>query len=295
MKRNTWILLAVLAVLAVLTVLVLNRPGERSTEGLLEVPLVTYDSASVDRLEITSATGTVVLARQGSRWMVEQPVTAPADESVIGTAIGKGAAIRLKSLVSANPQKQFLFQVDSTATLVRIFDHGTERAAFRIGKLGASYRDTYVRREGSDEVYLADGVLTYVFNKPPRDWRDRTIFRTDEAGIQSVDFRYGDTTFALVRTDSLWMIDGKTATESTVRSFLTSLANFQADTFIDSALALGAPEAQIQVGTTTLSFFRSGTDRYTVQSSASDQLYEIYNWRANQLLKRERDFTSASG
>jgi len=293
MKRNTWILLAVLALLVVITILVLNRHGEQSTEGLLEAPLVSYDSAAVDRIEITSAANSVVLARQGSRWMVEAPLTAPADESVVGSAIGKGASIRLKSLVSSNPEKQALFQVDSTSTLVRIFDHGTERAAFRIGKMGSSYRDTYVRREGSNDVYLADGVLTYVFSKPVRDWRDRSIFRTDQSSIQEVDFRYGDTTFTLMRADTLWTINGATANDNTVRSFLTSLSSFQADGFVDSSAALGNPEAQIQVGSTTLSFFRAGTDKYTVRSSASKQLYEIYNWRANQLLKRERDFISA--
>jgi len=293
MKRNTWILLGVLAVLAIATILVLNRPGEQSTQGVMEDPLVEYDSAAVDRLEITSSQGTVVLARQGSRWIVEEPVSAPADESVVGTAIGKGTDIRLKSLVSSNPQKQLLFQVDSSATLVRIFDHGTERAAFRIGKLGSSYRDTYVRREGSDDVYLADGVLTYVFNKPARDWRDRTIFRAEQADIQSVDFRYGDTTFTLTREDTLWLVDGTTASESTVRSFLSSLSNIQADDFVDSTVALDDPEALVSVGTTTLGFFRSGSDRYTVKSSASDQLYQIYNWRANQLLKRAPDFASA--
>ena len=295
MKRNTWILLAVLALLAVVTILVLNRPGEQSSPGFLEEPLVRFDSAAVDRLEITSAQGRVVLARQGSRWMVEEPLSAPADEAVIGTAIGKSASILLKSLVSSNPQKQFLFQVDSTATLVRIFDHGTERAAFRVGKLGTSYRDTYVRREGSDDVYLADGVLTYVFAKPTRDWRDKSIFRTDQAAIQSVDFRYGDTTFTLTKADTLWLLNGSPTVETTVTSFLTSLANFQADAFVDSAVALKAAEAQIHVGSTTLDFFRTSTDKYTVRSSSSPQLFEIYNWRANQILKRARDFVAAAG
>jgi hypothetical protein len=293
MKRNTWILLAVLAVLAVVAVVVLNQPGEQSTEGFLEEPLVQYDSASVDRLEITSAQGHIVLARQGSRWMVEDPISAPADEAAVGTAIGKGAAIRLKSLVSSNPEKRFLFQVDSTATLVRIFDHGTERAAFRIGKLGTSYRDTYVRRENSDDVYLADGVLTYVFAKPARDWRDRTIVRIDQEAIQSVEFRYGDTTFTLLREDTVWTVGGNRAAESTVRSFLASLSSMQADGFVDSAAATGPVEAEITVGSTQLKFIRAGADKFQVRSSTTPQVFEIYNWRANQLLKRERDFRAA--
>jgi hypothetical protein len=225
--------------------------------------------------------------------MVEEPITAPADEAAVGTAIGKGAGIRLKSLVSSNPEKQFLFQVDSSATLVRVFDHGTERAAFRIGKLGTSYRDTYVRRENSDDVYLADGVLTYVYAKPTRDWRDRTIFRTEQEAIQTVEFRYGDTTFTLMRQDTIWTVDGAEAAESTVRSFLTSLSNMQADGFVDSAAATGPLEAEIRVGSTQLQFLRAGADKVQVTSSATPQVFEIYNWRANQLLKRERDFLGA--
>lgn len=293
MKRSMWVLIGLLLLLGVAVWLVLQKPGESSSTGVTEEKLVSYDSAAVDRMVLTSASGAVTLEKDGTRWMLTAPVRLPADEASVAAAIGKGASLTLKGIVSSNPQKQSVFQVDSTATLVRVFEKGTEKAAFRIGKLGSTYTETYVRREGSNDVYIADGMLTYVFSKPVRDWRDKTIFKTAQENIKSVRFQYGDTTFTLAFQDSVWRIDEQTAQDYTVRGLLGSLANLQADEFIDTTVTMMPPvSAVIDVEGVQLRFHLNKAGNYFVESSRTQQLFEVQGWHAQQVLKRKKDLTS---
>ena len=255
MKRSTWILLGILVALGLITFLVLQRHGEISSSGSLGEKLVTYDSSAVDRLDISSSRQTAILAREGGRWMMKEPLSYPADEGFVNAAIGKGASLELKNLVSSNPQKQNLFQVDSTGTFVRVYERGSQKTAFWIGKTGPSYTETYVRRDGSNDVYLADGMFGYMFTKQPKDWRDKSIFKADPLTIPSVRFHYGDTTFALTRPDSVWLADQDSTVQSAVTGFLGTLANLQTDNFVDSAVTLAKPNAVIEVGGVQLQFY----------------------------------------
>ncbi len=295
MKRSTLILVGILALLTLATFLVLQRPGERSKTSDDGEMLVSYDSAMVDKIEVKSASGTTMLQREGSGWMLTAPLRAQADESSVQQLLSQGRKIALKALVSGNPQKQGVFQVDSTGTLVRISTGGEERAAFRIGKAGPTYTETYVRREGSNDVYLADGMLLQVFVRQPRDWRDKAILRMPQQSIKSVRYSYGDTTFALALNDSVWLVDGAPASEYAVRNLIGSLATFSTDDFIDTAVAVPPPlTATIEVEGVQLRFHRNPrADTYFVITSQGPQLYEVQGWHAAQVLKRKKELTGS--
>lgn len=294
MKRNTLILVGILALLIVATFFVLERPGERSVTAEEGAMLVTYDSASVDRIVVSSRSDATTLQREGAGWMLTSPLRAKADDAAVHQLIGNARRIALKAMVSSNPQKKSVFQVDSTGTLVRLYKGDQEQAAFRIGKPGSTYTETYVRREGSDEVYLADGLLLYTYVKQPRDWRDKAIVRLPQESIRNVRLQYGDTTFTLAFQDSTWRIDGIPAAEYTVRSFIGSLASLNADNFVDSTITAPPPlTAQIDVDGVQLRFHKNPlADTYFVVSSGKPQVYEMQGWHAAQVLKRKNEFTA---
>lgn len=292
MKRTTWILVGTVIALAIIAFFVLRQPGEVSTTEGSGTMLVSYDSATVDRLEVNASGTSVVLEKQGNGWMLTSPLRYRADQSVVTAAVGKGKNIEVKNVVSSNPEKQRVFQVDSSGTLVQMYAGGNLVAAFRVGKPSASYTETYVRREGSDDVYLADGMFSYTFVQQSKDWRDKSIYRNEPDLVKSVTYKYGDTTFTLAMNDSLWRLNGDSVSQPTVRSVLGSLANLQADGFVDSALS--APPTQvalIDVDGTQIRFCQNkGTSNYLVQTSQSPQWYEVQEWRAGQVLKRKNDF-----
>lgn len=292
MTRTTWTLAGILVILVAATMWVMQRPGEQSASSDDSGVLVSYDSAAVDRMDILMPSGTVSLVREGDRWMLTTPLRATADPHAVNAAIGQGRNLKLKTLISSNPAKQQLFQVDSTATLVRISTQGTEAAAVRIGKPSPTYTETYVRKEGSNDVYIVEGMLGAVFGRSARDWRNKAILGLRSEDIRTVRFLYGDTTFTLSRADSIWMVDGDPVSAYTMRGFLASLSSLQCDDFVDTTVATMPPLAgMIEVNGTQVRFHqRPGDQMLTVLTSNSTQVFSMYAWRGEQVLKRKPAF-----
>jgi hypothetical protein len=295
MKRSTWLLIGVLTALAIITFLVLQRPGESSSTASSTEMLVSYDSAAVDRIEVASAGSTVWLALENGTWMISAPVHYRADESAVNSAISRGRKIEVRGLVSNNPEKHAIFQVDSAGTLVKVFEHGVVKAAFRVGKPGTSFDETYVRREGAIDVLVAEGPLAYLFVKTPKDWRDRTILKADREKITSIHYRYGDTTFTVAFADSVWRIDSQPATPAVVQNLLGTLSNYLANDFLDSTFTpTGPPTALVEVADVKIRFYQSKeNNKFLVQTSRDPQWYVVEPYRAQDLLKRRKDFIAS--
>ncbi|MBM2839700.1 MAG: hypothetical protein HW412_228 [Bacteroidetes bacterium] len=290
MKRSALYSLITLIILAIAAFYALNREGEVSSTGDPGTMLVDYDSTAVDKLEISSPTGNVVLEKQAGIWMLTSPIKYKADEPSVTSAVGKGRKIGLTSLISTNPEKQHLFQVDSSGTLVKVYEKGTLKSSFHIGKAGSSFTETYVRLDGSNDVHLAGEVLSSYFSKQPKEWRDKTVFKIDEGAIKSVRFQYGDTTFSLTLQDSLWRIDKDSVNQSVVKPLLSALANIQTDEFVDSTFSTPPKlSAILEVEGTQIRFFKKDDTKYFVQTSQSPQWFEVQTWRATNLLKRKKD------
>ena len=228
--------------------------------------------------------------------MLTSPLRYQANESFVAEAVGKGMRLEISKPVSSNPENQFKFEVDTTGTRVQVYERGALKSVFFVGKAGSSFTETYIRAAGSTEVYLTNGVLTSTFNRRLEDWRDKTVFKTEQEGIKSVKFTYGDTTFTLALKDSSWRIGNDSTVESTVKSFLSTLANVQTDEFVDSALAeVPKLTAAIEVNGIQLRFYATkDATKYFVQSSDSPQWYVLQQWRVTQLLKRKKEFLPAA-
>jgi hypothetical protein len=295
MTRNTYVLLAILIALVIAAYLVMQKPGERSSTGVSGQILVTVDSLAVDRIEIKSPGGSVVLQKKGGEWLLDSPVSYKADQSNVAMLIHDCKNLEVKNMVSDKPEKHSVFQVDSMGTRITFFEKGAERSSFILGKAGSSYSEMYARRASSNDVNLISGASSYVFNRPIKEWRDRTILTTPRENIKEIRYQYGDTVFVLARRDSTWLI-GKDSTQiEVVNNLLSTLSNVQADDFVDTLNTRPSkPTAQISYAGTQLTFFyvKQG-DKYLVQCSTSPQWFEVQSWRANQILKHKKDIVKS--
>jgi hypothetical protein len=141
-------------------------------------------------------------------------------------------------------------------------------------------------------VHVAEGIPTYVLSRPVKEWRDRTIASVPREAIQEIKYQFGDTTFTLAFRDSVWMIGKDKANESEVSGLLSSLANFSADDFVDAPPASG-PRFRTSItyeGIQILLAEVKDQDKYFVRTSNTSQWFEVLSWRANQVLKRKKDF-----
>jgi hypothetical protein len=291
MSRSTVILLGVLVVLVLIGYLVMQKPGEKSSTGERGEKFVMLDSLSVDKIEITAQGSPVVLQKKGVEWFLERPVSYRADQSAVAGLLHDMNMLEIRSTVSGKPEKHSVFQVDSTGTLVKVYEKGSEKASFIVGKMGSTYTELYARQSSSNDVVAVSGGSPMTFNKAVKEWRDRTIAAPARDAIKEVRYQYGDTTFVLAFRDSAWMVGRDSTEEWAVNNLISSLSNVQADDFRDSSTSrLSKPTAQITYAGTQLTFFyvKEG-DKYVVQSSSTPQLFEMQSWRANQILKRKKE------
>lgn len=291
MNRNTLMLVGVLAALIVVAILVMQKPGEQSTTGGTGEALASIDSLAVDNIEIKSPSERIVLEKRGVEWFLQQPISYRADQNTVAELIHAVKTFEVKNVISDKPEKHSVFQVDSLGTLVTLSEKNAAKASFVLGKPGGSYTEFYARRSAANEVLLVGGGSPYLFSRPVKEWRDRTIASVPRESVKEIQFAYGDTTFVLAFHDSVWMIGRELTRESAVNDLITSLTRVQADDFVDTLLTrLSKPTAQISyAGTQITFFFVKGGDKYLVLGSSSPQWYEMQSWRANQLLKRKKD------
>jgi len=297
MKNKRLVLLGLAFVLLVIVAfVVMEMPGERSALPGDVSPLVDIDTAAISKVEIVAPSYRVTLAKQGTDWHVEMPVTDRADQASVASLISEIAALRSRSIVSTNPEKRGLFHVDSTGTTVSASGADTPPVTLVIGKMGASYTETYVRLAESDEVHLVNASLTFVSNRGVNGWRDKAIVLVPREEIRRVTYRYGDTTFALEFQDSLWVVGGEIADDALVSALLASLADVQADDFLEPAPSPMPPVAATVTYAGTEIRFSPGrsSDVYSVQRSTDHRWFEMRSWRAQQILKREAELRAKS-
>jgi Domain of unknown function (DUF4340) len=291
MKKNTYLLIGIFALLILVAFLLMNRPGERDVSPDSSQFLFAVDSVAVDKIILLSPRSNVTFTKRGSEWYLSDPIDYRADQSSVTLLIHETKDLDSKEVVSSNPEKRSIFQVDSTGTAVKIFQNGQEHAAFVVGKMGQSYAETYVRKENSNDVHVVKGALSMSFNKAVKDWRDKSVLVIPKETIRQISYQYPGETFSVMLKDSVWMIGNDKAKANDVASLIGALSNVQADDFVDSAVA-PAPKiaATITVGDVQLRFSEiKGQDKYYLQSSSSPQWFELQGWRIKQILKHKKD------
>ncbi len=163
-----------------------------------------------------------------------------------------------------------------------------------VGKMGPSYFVSYIRATNSDDVYLAEGLNSWIINKEVRDWRDKTIFKTEKDSITQLFFEFDKEKFLAEKLESKWMIGSDTIATATIDNLLSTLSNLRAEDFVDTELTL--PQPQVRIETTTdvkssLIFYPMPPDssKYWIVSSSSPQIFVVSKYSANQIIKTKQD------
>jgi hypothetical protein len=143
-------------------------------------------------------------------------------------------------------------------------------------------------------VLIVEGASSYMFDRPVKEWRDKTIFTTPKESLKDIRYQYGDTTFNLTNGDSVWYVGKDKAQQSVVDGILSSLSNLQADDFIDSTVSPKVT-AMIATGGFQLRFsYEKTMNKYYIQSSTSPQWFVLEQWKASQILKRKKDIIESN-
>jgi len=298
--RRLGILAAVFAVLCVILVVQRIQRSKIVVSGPAEVVRVEADA--VTRIEIRKPDGEVELVRTGETWKLVRPIEFAANADLVSGMLKAVEELKLVDVISTNPANRATYQVDSTGTAVTIWSGDKKTLGLVVGKSTADWTHTFVRHSDRDEVYRADGVLAYNFNRRADDWRDKAIWRIEAPRIHRIALQYPRERrmVTLVRADSThWVVqeDGvatAAADSATAARLVAAAAALQAVGFATAEEIAGtdwsAPEFRLQIDTggnvQAASFVPQDEQKLVGRRDDVDTVFSFYRSNLGTLMKR---------
>ena len=299
MNRSSFVLVSLLVGLGIITYFLLPSKNEHETSYEPQDLSLRLDSASIVKIAIQQKGKSVTIENIGGKWLITWPIRYAADATAIKQLLSGLSKFKVGSLISSNPEKQNIFQVDTTGTKLTVTDRSGKTVGLVIGKMGPSYSEVYFRLPESKDVYLGEGIDTWAINKDVKEWRDKTIVSTPSETMRGLTYTVANKQYQFERDSSGWKSREKPVDASSMTPALNQLANLHADDFVDSLMKIETQPIVVEVHGAedlTLNLFPSKPDssKYYVQLSSSPQLFVIGKWTAQQLFKPVETSVSAA-
>ncbi|OIP80626.1 MAG: hypothetical protein COT39_04120 [Parcubacteria group bacterium CG08_land_8_20_14_0_20_48_21] len=298
MKTNTLVTLLVLLALVIggyaLTTFLRDKEvsvpkGDFPPARLLE--------AEIDRIDITSPAGSLILDKTAQGWTVDGFAVASDTLESFWTAL-KGSAVR--AVVARNPDNHATFAVDdATGKRVTFWSGSDKRAEVIVGK-AADIGGTYARLSESNDVLDVAGNLSSAVVTARDDWRDKAILTLDGSTIARMELTQETKKIPLSKKDAVWVFsdrDDQAVNQTNIAAFISAVVSLRADGFraADSAEVL-KPTYFIElfgsdnVPHATLSLTQRENGGAFVERIDTDTVFTISAAVAQQLIKQRADF-----
>lgn len=346
MNKRTLILSIVFILLGVIVYIQETERKQAAVERPPELGLMFpgFDEQAVMTIEYRSFGGSVKLIKDNDKWFVDDDGTLyPADTEAVEKALETTRDLEAVQVISKDPSKHVTFQVNSAqqttvagedgeakpftmgtmGTEVVFMDAtGNELVHFYIGKNGkADFMSTYVRKEGADEVLLANGYLKMIYGKgSAAAWKDLVICELPPEDIASIRLGSGDDAIILrqvpdesVQSETPVMVWEMTKPdrgriESPMLQRVTGMfRRFRASDFAETVedektYGFDAPTAVVAVtpveGEERVFVFGAATDdtanQYYFKEEGKDQVYVLPKYRLESVQKSPDDFFEES-
>jgi len=264
-----------------------------------------FQATNVAKVELTKNGKTTVLKNDNGKWLVVSSDNYPADKDFIEDILSKVSEFKTDNLISDKPEKQSLFEVDSSGIEAKFSDSsGNLIAHFFVGKMGTDYSSGYIRKADSNNVYIMDGNLRSMFGKESKEWRDKTIFDFSSGNVTKLTIVSEDKKIVLqLDTGSnKWKLiepEAANANKDVVNGILNALSALKANDFAEKKelkeYGLDEPKSLVSTdlndGTSkTLFIGKEENGKYYVKRADQETVFLVFKSTINnQLLKKVDD------
>jgi Domain of unknown function (DUF4340) len=208
--------------------------GSDVTTGSLSLPGVT--SGNADSITITHAADTIRLTRMGERWSVNGHRASLQGLQDLFLSLRDSSPPDIAAL---SPTSFGRMGVDSAGGWwMRVSAGGRPVLQLVIGLTGQEANTGYVRRPGSDTVFLWRGRLPQLVRRPLDQWRDHRIAAVSPDSVREIAVDRGGRQYALQAQAGDWHFDGGAAADSgKVAGLLGRFRDLEASGFATPAQA----------------------------------------------------------
>ncbi|PKK83870.1 MAG: hypothetical protein CVT49_06355 [candidate division Zixibacteria bacterium HGW-Zixibacteria-1] len=254
-----------------------KRIRGKTIDNFLEI-----NSEDISRIDVSAPDDTLVFRLDGGHWFVTiYSLYRRADTMAVRNMIRTAVDLKVGNVISQNAERRKDFMVDDTGgNLVQFYRDDRLLSEIIIGKPANDYSHTYIRKPGDDEVYLADGLITFVYRRQKTQWLDKTIFSFAPGSINSVEFDLDRKTYRLWRGDSAWFIGERPYLDSALADsvktslFIGTIVNLVANDFVNAAdsglINFDSPSLNLKVSLV------DGTTRSLTFAAVNDETNRVF-------------------
>jgi hypothetical protein len=212
----------------------------------------------VDKIDVKNGDkGEVILEKHGDKWELVSPVKAPANQSNVSSALSNLKDIKITESITSNLDdalKKTYELDDAKGVHIVTFKGAEKKFEATFGKSGG--RGNMVMLPGHPGVYSASGYSGWMFQRDAKEWRDKEIFKFDDANVVQLTIINTNGTLSFTKGGDKWAGTFKDKPiarfdESKVKDALSALKNLMAEDFGDgkpaSDTGLDAPSATVTV------------------------------------------------
>ncbi len=251
---------------------------------------------NIDRITITYKDNRVVLVYEDTAWKVSGYSVDPVLlENIWGTF--KYASIT--GPVSKNPNNHTKFEVDKENSVVLEFAGENETYTLMVGKSATARKSSYVRQADTDEVYVFNADLRFLFPTFVDSWRDTTALSLTKDTLQYISVEKQDgVTFTLLPTEDAWVarLGDKDihVPETRIDTLFAQLNPLRTDAFIEDETDIVAFEKTLKDlrivmvykgdHTITLELEKQNSGLWWMRVNEEGTIYEIPEYRIDNMV-----------
>jgi hypothetical protein len=305
-----------LVVIVGLSIYLLTRQTDRTLYRLPQLPPVS--AKSITRIDINGPEGMISLNRADDSWTIGEQKY-PADRAKVSRMLDAISDLSLTAMMSESKDYVRYDLTDKNKISVKAWAGTTPERELDIGKVGPSFRHTFVKLAGDANVYQARNNFRTTFEQGVEDLRDKSVLSFAASDIQEIRLTKGTEAMTLVRHEAplaektrekeesdtakeappplkaimVWQAnDGRTAASAKVDELLAAVSQLACEKYITDHVTADYKDPIYTlelVGQKAhrLSIFakQNETDTsYPAVSSDSSYPFFLADWKAKQLM-----------
>jgi hypothetical protein len=273
-------------------------PTVSAPDDIDKISITNCDKGEIVLELVADTSGTVEAPDGGTPkvWMMSKPMKARASQQTVKDLVANLRDLKVDSQVNLKLDDAVKKekQLDAPhAVHVVAWRGATKEADDVFGKSGTAGELTMVS-DKPDAVWAVKGYSSYLYAKEPKDFRDKEMFKFDDANASQVTIANSHGTFSFTKSGDKWAatLDKKPLerfAEDKVKDMLRAYKSLNADDFGDGKslddTGLSKPEGSVTItlkdGAGTYEVLvgktATGTNRWAKKSN-DDTIYQITNF-----------------
>jgi hypothetical protein len=198
MKLKKEIIILVVVIVG-LSIYLLTRQTDRTLYRLPQLPPIS--AKSITRIDIKGPDGTISLNRADDSWTIGEQKY-PADRAKVSRMLDAISDLSLTAMMSESKDYLRYDLTDKNKISVKAWAGTTLERDFDIGKVGPSFRHTFIKLADDAKVYQARNNFRNSFEEGVEDLRDKVVLSFAASDIQEIRLTKGTEAMTLARHET---------------------------------------------------------------------------------------------